>query len=142
MRFSSAVMVVSSLLLLGGCAASSSPKPKGDSVVNVIQQECGNSEIIIKDIKGRKKPDGFMQVQVIGESNSNTYQRLEYRIVWFDKNGFTIDTILSNWRVVPAYAHQPFSINVVSPSTKAKTFRLYIRNEKEIICDKQDDGLE
>ena len=141
MRFSSAVMIVSSLLL-GGCATSSSPQPKDNSVVNVIRQECGNSEITIKDIKGRKKPDGFMQVQVIGESNSNTYQRLEYRIVWFDRQGFMIDTILSNWRVVPAYAHQPFHINTVSPTTKAKTFRIYIRNEKEIICDKQDDGLE
>ena len=141
MRFSSAVMIASSLLLVG-CATSSSPEPKGDSVVNVIKQKCGNNEIVIKDIKGRKRPDGFMQVQVIGESNSNTYQRLEYRIIWFDKQGFTIDTILSKWRVIPAYAHQPFSINVVSPSTKAKTFRLYIRNEKEIICDKQDDGLE
>ena len=140
MRINSAIIILS-LLLLGGCAASS-PEPKGDSVVNVIKQECGNNDIHIKDIKGRKKSDGFMQVQVIGESNSDKYQRLEYRIVWFDKQGFVIDTILSNWTVVPAYAHQPFHVNVISPSVKAKTFRIYIRNEKEIICDQQQDGLE
>ena len=135
------IVMIFSLLILGGCAGSS-PEPKGDSVVNVVKDECGNNDIHIKDIKGRKKADGFMQVQVSGESNSDKYQRLEYRIVWFDKQGFTIDTILSNWTVIPAYAHQPFHINAVSPSVKAKAFRLYLRNEKEMICDKQQDGLE
>ncbi|RLA70523.1 MAG: hypothetical protein DRG24_06780 [Epsilonproteobacteria bacterium] len=135
------IAIILSLLILGGCAGTS-PEPKGDSIVNVAQDTCGNTEIIIKDIKGRKKPDGFMQVQVSGESNSDKYQRLEYRIVWFDKQGFTIDTILSKWMVVPAYAHQPFIINTISPSDKAKSFRIYIRNEKEMICDKQQNGLE
>ncbi len=131
--------VIFSLFLFGGCA-NSSPKPV-DSVVNVVETECGNNEISIQDVKGRKKSDGFMQVQVIGKSRSDTYQRLEYRIIWFDKQGFTIDSILSDWTVISAYAMQPFYINVTSPNTKAKTFRLYIKNEKEVICDKQDNGL-
>ncbi len=134
------VLGISVLLLIGGCAASS-PKPKGESVVNVIEPACGNSDIVIRDIRGKRRKDGFMQVQVRGENTSGEYRRLEYRIVWYDKNGFQLDSILSAWTTVPAYAHQPFVINTVSPSAKARKFRIYIRNEKEMLCDKQENGF-
>ncbi len=128
--------VVFSVLLFSGCI--SQPK-SNNSIVKIIDQ-CGSNSIIVTDIKGRKKADGFMQAQIIGESTSNEYQRLEYRIVWFNKEGFVIESILSKWREIPAYANQPFHINNVSPNTKAKTFRIYLRLEKEVICDKQSNG--
>ncbi len=138
--FKSLAVALSIALLAGGCA-SSSPKPKGGSVVNVVEPACGNSDIVIKEVRGKRRKDGFMVVQVRGENTSGEYRRLEYKILWFDKNGFQIDTILSNWTVVPAYANQPFSIRTVSPSPKARKFRIYIRNEKEVVCDKQEDGV-
>ena len=125
-----------SILLFSGCV--SQPKAN-NSIVKVIEQ-CGSSSIVVTDIKGRKKADGFMQAQVIGENTSDTYQRLEYKIVWFDNEGFVIKSILSKWRETPAYANQPFHISNISPSTKAKTFRVYLRQEKEIICDEQSNG--
>ncbi len=132
-------MAAAAMLLFGGCATEQ-PRPKHrDSVVNVLDAECGNDDIVVKDIKGKRRKDGFMQVQVQGENTSGDYKRLEYRIIWYDKSGFQLDTILSNWTTVPAYAHQPFVINTVSPSTRARKFRIYIRNEKEMLCDKQED---
>lgn len=124
------------LLLFFGCTKAPNPNA---SVVKVIS-DCGSNDIVVTDIKGRKKADGFMQAQVSAENNSNSYQVLEYRVVWFDKEGFKIESILSNWNTVAAYANQPFQINVTSPNTKATTFRLYIKREKEVICDKQYDG--
>ncbi|QOY55379.1 YcfL family protein [Candidatus Sulfurimonas marisnigri] len=132
----SSILIILALVAFFGC--SKSPEPAG-TIVKVVNG-CGNSDIVITDIKGRKKPDGFMQAQVIGENSSNNYQALEYRVVWFDKEGFKIDSILSIWKKAPAYASQPFYINATSPSTKARTFRLYIKKDKEIICDEQYDG--
>lgn len=129
-------LIVLILFFMAGC--SKSPEPE-DSIVKVISS-CSSSDIIIKDIKGRKRADGFMQAQVSGENKSGTYQVLEYRIVWFDKDGFKIESILSKWNTVPAYAKQPFYINATSPDTKATTFRLYIKKEKEVICEEQYDG--
>lgn len=123
------------IFMLVGCTS----QPEPNSIVKVIDK-CGTKDLIITDIKGRKKSDGFMQSQIIGENTSGIYQRLEYRIVWFDKEGFVIESILSKWREIPAYANQPFHISDVSPSTKAKTFRLYLRKEKEVICDQQSSG--
>ena len=124
------------LIVLSGC--NQSPEPK-NAIVKVVNG-CGNSDISITDIKGRKKSDGFMQAQVIGENSSSKYQALEYRVVWFDKAGFQIESILSNWKKAPAYENQPFHLKATSPSTKARTFRLYIRQDKEIICNKHYDG--
>jgi len=124
------------LLVLTGC--NKSPEPN-DQIVKIVSS-CGNHSISISDIKGRKKSDGFMQAQVIGLNSSDSYEKLEYRVVWFDKQGFKIESILSKWKSIPAFANQPFHINAVSPSTKAKTFRIYIKNEGETICDKQYNG--
>ncbi|MDT8339544.1 MAG: YcfL family protein [Sulfurimonas sp.] len=124
------------VLLFGGCAK----EPQmSDQIVKVISS-CGNSDIAVTDIKGRKKSDGFMQAQVIGENRSDSYQLLEYQVIWFDKEGFKIESILSKWNTVPAYANQPFQINAISPNTKATTFRLYIKSQKEVICDEQYNG--
>ena len=123
------------LLMLSGC--SNSPQP--DPIVKVVGK-CHSNDIKIRDIKGRIKNDGFMQAQVIGENTTNSYFLVEYRVVWFDENDFTIDTIFSNWNTVPAYINEPFYINVVSPSTNAKSFRIYLKKDGKEICNEQYDG--
>ena len=76
-----------------------------------------------------------MKTQITGKNSANHYQKLEYKIIWLDDNGFVINTILSKWRDVSADANQEFYITNISPNTKASDFRLHIRqNDKEIIC--------
>jgi len=135
MKFLMAIALV--VFMFSGC----NTQPNPNNAIAKVIEGCGNNDIIITDIKGRKKSDGFMQAQVLGENSSSSYQRLMYRIVWFDENGFVIESILSKWKEVPAYANQPFNITTISPSTKAKTFRLYIKKDKEVICDKNYNGL-
>jgi len=132
-------LIISSLMaLLFLNACSSEVKP--EQIVKVING-CSSSNISIMDIKGLKKSDGFMKAQVKGYNNSSSYELLEYRIIWLDGDGFKIESILSKWISIPAYGEQAFYINAISPSTKAKTFRVYIKKEKEVICNQQLDGL-
>ncbi len=125
-------LYISILFLLTGC--SNTPQP--DPIVKIIDR-CSNSDISIRDIKGRQKKDGFMQAQVTGINLTNSYFKVEYRIVWLDENDFVIDTILSNWTTIPAYPNQPFYINATSPDAKTASFRLYLKKEGKIICDTQ-----
>ena len=120
------------LLLFSGC----SKDPQPDAIVKIVDS-CSSSSIVVNDIKGRKKQDGFMQAQVTGSNLTSSYFKVEYKVVWLDENDFTIDTILSNWTDIPAYPNQPFYINVTSPNAKAASFRLYLKKEGKIICDKQ-----
>lgn len=118
------------LLFSAGCATT---QPK--STIAQVTDKCLTDTITITDIKGKKQSDGFMKTQIIGENTSNAYQKLEYKIVWLDRDGFVIKSILSNWREVSTDANQPFYITNISPNTKADDFRLYIRqNDKEIVC--------
>ncbi|PHS56416.1 MAG: hypothetical protein COB17_09140 [Sulfurimonas sp.] len=130
------ISILVALLFLSACTNEVKPEQK----VKVING-CASSNISISDIKGLKKSDGFMKAQVKGYNSSSSYELLEYRIIWLDGDGFKIDSILSKWISVPSYAEQTFYINAISPSTKAKTFRIYIRKEKEVICNQQSDGL-
>jgi len=135
MKFLLSIALV--VFMFSGC----NTQPKPTNTIAKVIGGCGDNDIVITDIKGRKKSDGFMQAQILGENSSSSYQKLMYRIVWFDDNGFVIESILSKWTDVPAYANQPFNITTISPSTKAKTFRLYIKKDKEVICDKNYNGL-
>lgn len=129
-------LIILMMFALAGCNKSAQPS---GAIVKIVDK-CGSGSISVTDIKGHKKPDGFMQAQVTGENSSSEYIVLKYRVVWLDREGFKIESILSKWKNIPAYANQPFHINATSPNTKAKTFRLYIKRDKETICDKQYDG--
>ena len=132
------VLIFVSLFILGGCE-SASPKPN-KSIARVVDSDCGNSTIVIRDIKGKTKDNGFMMAQVTGENLTNKYKLLEYKVEWFDDDGFIINSILSNWTDVPAYATQEFHIKVIAPSAKARTFKFYIRRDKEVICEQKYNG--
>ena len=124
------VTLLSILLFITGCVAS---QPKNN--IAQVTDKCLTSTLFISDIKGKKQADGFMKTQIVGKNTSSSYQRLEYKIVWLDRDGFVIKSILSNWREVSADANQPFYITNISPNTKADDFRLYIKqNNKEIVC--------
>ena len=120
------------LIFLTGCTNT----PQVDPIVKIIGN-CSNNDIIIRDISERVRADDFMQIQVTGENLTSNYFKIEYRVVWFDKNHFKIDSILSNWAEIPAYGEQPFYINAISPSHKAKSYRLYLKKEGNLICEHQ-----
>ena len=126
------LLSILTLIFLAGC----SKTPEVDPIVKIIGN-CSNNDIVIKDISERVRADNFLQVQVTGENLTNDYFKVEYKVVWFDKNHFTIDSILSNWTEVSAYREQPFYINVISPTHKAKSYRLYLKKEGNLICDHQ-----
>jgi uncharacterized protein YcfL len=127
------ITVVSlTFLLFSGCVT---PQAKHESNIAQVVDKCITDTIVIEDIKGKKQRDGFMKTQITGRNTSNSYQQLEYKIVWLDNDGFVIKSILSNWRKVSADKNQDFYITNISPNTKANDFRLYIRqNNKEILC--------
>lgn len=128
------ILFLGVLLLLSGCSTTQAP-----SVVH-INEQCGTDTLSIVDIKGKKQSDGFMKTQVVGKNNADHYQKLQYKIVWLDSDGFAIKSILSKWREIPADANQEFYITTISPTTKASDFKIYIRKDnKEILCNKEQD---
>ena len=133
-------------LLFFGCASTSEPKP-ATGVAQVVEDtppnasnECRYGDLSIEEILDKTLDNGLLKVQINGLNKSNTYYQLEYRIVWLDKDGFVIKSLLSKWQSAPAYASSPFYVNAIAPSPKAKKYRVYIRkNQEEIQCNTQDE---
>jgi uncharacterized protein YcfL len=125
-------ILISISILFAGCATT----PKS-SVVH-INEQCSSDTLEIVDIKGKKQADGFMKTQIVGKNNADHYQKLQYKIVWLDNDGFAIKSVLSKWRDISADANQEFYITNISPTTKASDFKVYIRQDnKEIQCNQE-----
>lgn len=98
------------------------------SKVTVIDSFLDN-EITITRIKSLINTGGLMEVELTGLNNSSSYKKLEYRIEWFDNNGFSIDTVMSRWTDFPAYGNSEFRFRAVAPKAAAVDFRIRIREE-------------
>ena len=112
------ILVAIFAMILGGCAHESKVKV----VDNFVERD-----VSIIDIKERvNKNSGLKELQVMGENKTDDYMKLRYRIVWFDKEGFEIESIGSKWAELPVHKNANFTIHVVSPSKNAADYRIFI----------------
>ena len=88
-----------------------------------------DNEISITQIKSLINTGGLMEVQLTGVNSTSSYKKLEYKIEWFDNNGFLIDTVMSRWTDFPAYGNSEFGFRAVAPKAAAVDFRIRIREE-------------
>ena len=105
-------------MILGGCAH--------DTKIKVVDNRV-ERDVSIVDVKQRVNTNsGLTELQVMGENKTNDYIKLRYRVVWFDKEGFEIESIGSKWAELPVYKNANFTIHIVSPSNKAVDYRIFI----------------
>ena len=88
-------------------------------------------DISITEVKTRTNTGGLMEVQVTGVNDASSYKKLAYQVDWFDKNGFSINTVLSRWTDFPAYGNSQFGFRAVGPTKAANDFRIKIREEDQ-----------
>lgn len=113
------ILLVATLLIFGGCS--------DKSKVKVVDEAIAGNVKIIKESSRILPPDGLMEVMILGENKSDGYLKLQYRIIWFDKEGFQIDTMLSKWIDFPVYENQTFTIKATAPNARASDYQLFIR---------------
>lgn len=113
------IWLIALTLFLGGCADKTSyVKVVDDSIEDDISIEKINERI--------NSVSGLKELQVLGENETDEYMKLRYRVVWFDKDGFEIDSISKNWTELPVYKNANFSIHIVAPNKRAADYRLFI----------------
>ena len=96
------------------------------SYVKVVDNSI-SGDISVEKISERiNSESGLKELQVMGENETDKYMKLRYRVVWFDKDGFEIDSIAKNWRELPVFKNANFTIHIVAPNKKATDYRLFI----------------
>ena len=113
------IWIASLALMLGGCSAN-------NSYVKVVDNSI-EKDVMIEDVKERVNiKSGLKEIQVMGENKTDDYLKLRYRVVWFDKDGYEIESIGSKWAELPVYKNANFTIHIVAPSSAAADYRIFI----------------
>jgi uncharacterized protein YcfL len=113
------IWMVTVALLLGGCAGKT-------SYVKVVDDSIEDDISIEKITERINSESGLKELQVLGENETDEYMKLRYSVVWYDKDGFEIESISSNWTELPVYKNANFSIHIVAPNKNAADYRLFI----------------
>ena len=96
--------------------------------------------LALKKIDVATTPDGFMQVQLEAMNlrtggldqiwssltGENPY-KIRYKFIWFNKDGMTMDTILSDWREVTVIPGETIYLRSVAPSRDCKDFQISLQ---------------
>ena len=117
------LIILSVILLILGCSSHNSyVKVVDDTIKHKISVEKISTRI--------NRASGLMELQVMGENETDNYMQLRYRVVWFDKDGFEIESIAKQWRELPVYKNANFTIHIVAPNKRVADYRLFI-NKKD-----------
>jgi len=106
-------------LLFSACADKS-------SYVKVVDDSIKGDITVERISKRINSESGLTELQVVGENETDKYMKLRYRVVWFDKDGFEISSIQTNWTDLPVFKNATFSIHIVAPNKRATEYQLFI----------------
>lgn len=74
-----------------------------------------------------RERDGQILAQISGISKKN--QSVYYKVEWFDVNSMKISTSLAQWKKINLQENAEFFWNVVAPTKRAVTYRVYITDD-------------
>ncbi|ATC97257.1 YcfL family protein [Pseudoalteromonas tunicata] len=80
----------------------------------------------ISQILTRKQND-YLNVAVQIKSDYHKSQKLQYRISWFDQQGFEIEPNSQNWQPIDLHGGQNKELLGLAQNTQANSFKFYIR---------------
>lgn len=84
-------------------------------------------KVTLTDMRERTLSDGSIELQVTGINRSPRRLKVQYSIVYFDTNGFRIDSRLSGWRPIRTEEAGAFTIQSVAPNPAATSYEIKLR---------------
>ena len=113
------IVTMFAVLLLTGCAATSTnyidPRliigPKAKSYLTVPSVIEGSASSLLRS-----------GVSMVAKSS----ETIRFLFAWLDESGFDLKGLSSRWELLPVRRGELVSIDRVSPSPKAKDFRIYL----------------
>ena len=115
-------------ILLTALLLSTSLIASAQSMSSKIQEQGRSKYIKITGLLA-KQSDGFLHLQAELTNNSRKDQQAFYRVVWLDESGFQVWND-EPWKPVLLHGDQKQNIEIVSPTPKAKDFRIQFNGEQ------------
>ncbi|WP_228568812.1 DUF1425 domain-containing protein [Campylobacter sputorum] len=74
--------------------------------------------------------DGLTEIEAVFVNMADKNIKIAYKIDWFDKDNFLVDTLMSKWEIVNVESMKNLVIRGVSPSTKAMNYQVRVMYPK------------
>lgn len=117
------VSCVGCLLLFGGCVATHLP-PVDRRVT--VAEDLGTA-VYVTDVRCAKGKSSYATFQANVVNNTSYDLGVEYKVVWLDANGITIDSLVSSWNKVMLAPKDIRALKGTSPSMEAADMLFYVR---------------
>ena len=95
-----------------------------------------SERLALRYVRTAVAPSGFLTVEVAatnvrtGVWSGNSPYSVDYKFVWQDANGMTVDTPLSIWKTVKVKPGETVYFKTVAPTRQCKDFILNLKEHK------------
>ena len=91
-----------------------------------------NSKILggwlsVTEVTAVRGENGLLSAQVTAQNTTQKDCQFEYRFEWLDKNGLSINTLMTTWIPINASGLEKSRMRAVAPSREAEDFILIVR---------------
>lgn len=129
-RLVSALLALLLAVSLAGCSATNMATTEqtghGSKVVLHTNNSLLADRLSVDDIKSRQVGD-LMEVQATLENDWNFELDFQYKIKWFDKNGFEIAPESQPWQQLVMAGRSQQNVQAVAPNPSAVRFEIWVR---------------
>lgn len=119
-------LVLMLAVFTAGCAhrASNDPHTTFDKRVD--------SDVVVIESNGRLLETGYTQMRaIIFNDDSGGSEHIEYRVQWFDSEGYPIDSVKEiSWEYIFLRPLEQRVITAVGPTPQAVIYKIYIQEAK------------
>ena len=115
--------IATGALLLSGCVATNLP-PVDRRVT--LAEDLG-STVFVTDVRCAKGKSSYATFQANVVNNTSRDLGIEWRVVWLDADGITIDSLVSTWNKVMLAPKDVQALKGTAPRTDAADMRFYVR---------------
>jgi uncharacterized protein YcfL len=125
-------LVITVSAILAACSSSNmagqsaEPPPVEESRILRSNNALLYSRLQIQDMKTREK-NGLMQVQATLENQWKFELDFQYKIKWFDEDGFEINPESQAWQQLVLAGNNQANVQGVAPNDKAARFEIWVR---------------
>ena len=126
MRLLPICMAMACAALFTGCVATNVPPP--DRRVT-IAPDLGSS-VYITDIRCTKVNSDFLTFQANVVNNTSSPRAVEWKVVWLDADGMTMDSVVSSWSARMLQPYEICALKGTAPHAEAADMLFYLRKAK------------
>lgn len=88
------------------------------------------TEVKLTDLRSGESANGFMRVQATIQNPGRDRERIQYRFLWYDAQGFELDAGASGWVSETIEGKEIRTLDGVARSSSAVRFKLFVRTYK------------